>query len=100
MSSRSSAPRAQGARGDWDRKTVAPGKGRKPSRPSSSVPFPWDGKSEVNRRRIEANYIRVHAEVVRAALDGERPTSQLVKQWHVKSLVTVRLAEPWVAGHY
>ncbi len=79
---------------------MARGKRRKPPRPSSSVPFPWDGKSEGNRRRIEANYRDVRDEVVRAALNGERPTSKLLKEWHITSLVGARLAEPWVAGHY
>ena len=79
---------------------MAPGKRRKRPRASSSVPFPWDGESEENRRRIEANYRQLRADVVRAALDGERPTSAIVQHWHVRALQGVRLAEPWVAGRY
>lgn len=80
---------------------MARGRRRQPrSRPSPPVPFPWDSKSDQNRARIEANYRELRADVVEAALDGQRPTLAMVRQWHTRSLDGVPLSEPWVAGHF
>ncbi|GAA4885053.1 hypothetical protein GCM10025788_26440 [Serinicoccus chungangensis] len=64
------------------------------------VPFPWDSRSDSNRKRIEENYRHLRAEVVQSGLARNRPTPALVQGWHARSLDGIRLAEPWVAGHY
>lgn len=72
--------------------------GRGGSNRRGQVPFPWDG--EAYATRITANYQQIQVDAHAAALNGVRPTSRLVLEWHVRSLEGVPVAEPWVKGHY
>lgn len=74
------------------------GGGRGGSNRRGPTPFPWD--AEQFAPRITDNFKRVEVEVAAAALDGHRPTSSRVQEWHKASLEGVPLAESWVAGHY
>lgn len=74
------------------------GSGRGGHQRRGSTPFPWDAVQF--EPRITENFNHVAATVAEGALDGLRPTSELVQGWHAASLKDVPLAEPWVAGHY
>lgn len=79
---------------------MPPGRSRGNAARQSPPPFPWDGRSSRNIQRIEANYAWLQRDVVREALGGVRPSIGGVRTWHQRSLEGVRLAEPWVAGHF
>lgn len=76
----------------------AGGAGRGGRNRRGPTPFPWDAVRF--ERRITDNFKQLVISVAKGALDGVRPTSELVQSWHAASLLDVPLAEPWVAGHY
>lgn len=89
------SPRRGDPRGGRGR-NVGAGRGGRNRR--GPTPFPWDAVQF--ERRITENFKQVATSVAEAALDGLRPTSELVQSWHAASLKSVSLAEPWVAGRY
>jgi hypothetical protein len=84
--------------GHHDKRGKAHGHGRGGISRRGHVPFPWDAKA--NAAVITANFAKLQQAVYQAGINKERPTSELVRDWHVQSLDRVTVAERWVKGRY